>query len=102
MAMLPPAPGLFSTTNCWPSPLLISAEKARATMEELPPGAKGTIRRIGLVGYVCAGAAAAQQIAAANTANFDSTRLPPCLTRPREPRAPLFQVFRATRTAGCR
>src|SRR6266853_587411 len=30
MAMLPPAPGLFSTTNCWPRPLLISAERARS------------------------------------------------------------------------
>jgi len=45
-----PAPGLFSTANCWPSPLLISAEKARATIEELPPGANGTTRRMGLEG----------------------------------------------------
>jgi len=44
------AAGLVLDHECWPRPLLISAEKARATIEELPPGAKGTTRRMGLEG----------------------------------------------------
>src|SRR5882672_6135889 len=68
MAMLPAAPGLFSTTNCWPNGFDISTEKARAMMDELPPGAKGTTRRIGLLGYVWVCAAVAQHTAAVKTA----------------------------------
>src|SRR5258706_10953273 len=81
MAMLPAPPGLFSTTNCCPSPFDISAEKARATIDELPPGAKGTTRRIGLFGYVWACAAAPQHAAAANTAIFDSMETRPPVLR---------------------
>ncbi len=56
--MLPPAPGRFSTTtgcfhislSFWPS--------ARASTSDVPPGANGTMMRIGLLGKApCANAA---------------------------------------------
>ena len=50
MAMLPPPPGLFSITKLVPRPLPISSDMKRATSVELPPGANGTIRRIGFDG----------------------------------------------------
>ena len=50
--MLPLAPGLFSTNTVWPSVLLSSLAADRATISELPPGAKGTNRRMGRVGQV--------------------------------------------------
>src|SRR6185295_10730105 len=52
--MFPPPPPLFTTMICWPRPFSISAAKKRATMLELPPGANGTSRWIGFVGYACA------------------------------------------------
>src|SRR5918994_5096698 len=45
------------TMDC-PRPFSISAATLRATMVLEPPGAKGTTRRIGFVGYVCASDAA--------------------------------------------
>jgi hypothetical protein len=50
IAMLPLAPGLFSTNTVWPRLLVSSLAAERATISELPPGAKGTSRRIGLLG----------------------------------------------------
>ena len=45
MAMLPAAPGLLSTNTLCPSVLDSSADVERATISELPPGAKGTTKR---------------------------------------------------------
>src|SRR5215470_18789976 len=53
MATLPAPPGLLSITIGCPSGPSISCATARATMDELPPGANGTTSRIGLVGNCC-------------------------------------------------
>ena len=50
MPTLPLAPGRFSTTIVWPSSLPASSASRREIMSELPPGAVGTISRIGRVG----------------------------------------------------
>ena len=48
--MLPPAPALFSTMKVWPKALPSSGARARARMSVVPPAAKGTTMRTGLVG----------------------------------------------------
>src|SRR4051794_6993964 len=52
--MRPPAPPRFSTTIVWPSAGLSFSDMSRATASVPPPGAFGTMRRMGLVGQVCA------------------------------------------------
>src|SRR5690242_343681 len=64
-AMFPAAPGRLSTTTVWPSPAPSGIPTVRAETSTPPPGAKPTSRRIGLVGYDCAGACAAQAAATA-------------------------------------
>ena len=54
MATVPAPPGLFSTKTDWPKPLVSSAATERATISLVPPGAKGTKNRTGLVGQVLA------------------------------------------------
>ena len=49
--MLPPAPGRFSTTTCWPSALVSWSAITRAKMSVDWPGGKGTTILIGLVGH---------------------------------------------------
>ena len=49
--MLPPAPGLLSTTTGWPR--LAFSEKVRARMSGAPPGGKVTTRRMGWRGKAC-------------------------------------------------
>src|SRR6476620_2303666 len=49
--MLPPAPPLFSTTNCCGNAWLSAAAVARARMSVVPPGAKGTTIFTGLAGH---------------------------------------------------
>src|SRR6187549_549808 len=49
--MLPEAPGRFSTTICWPSSSAMRGWMMRPTKSDAPPGANGTIMRIGLLGY---------------------------------------------------
>jgi formyltetrahydrofolate synthetase len=49
-AMLPPAPGRFSTTTCWLSGPAISLAKPRVMMSEGSPAPKGTISRTGFEG----------------------------------------------------
>src|SRR6218665_36456 len=44
IAILPAAPGLFSTNTLWPRVLPSSAAGGRATISELPPGAKGATK----------------------------------------------------------
>ena len=55
--MRPPAPVRFSTTTGWPSVSPMRSARMRAATSVEPPGAKGTIRRIGRFG-VQAGCAA--------------------------------------------
>ena len=53
-AMLPPAPGWFSTMFGWPTRSPRLAATMRVTTSAGPPGAKGTSQRIGFVGQSCA------------------------------------------------
>ena len=64
IAIVPAPPGLFSTNTDWPSCLLSSCATLRDTTSELPPGANGTTKRIGLVGQLCAAAARGRRIKA--------------------------------------
>jgi hypothetical protein len=48
--MLPPAPALFSTTNCWPSRSPMALAAVRPITSVGPPGGKGTTMRTGLAG----------------------------------------------------
>src|SRR3954454_12256122 len=52
--MLPPAPALFSTTNCWPNSSDIFAATTRARMSVVPPAANGTTNRTGRAGQLSA------------------------------------------------
>src|SRR5215213_5554480 len=57
MARIPNAPGLFSTTNCWPRLFFIWSPKTREVMSVPPPGAYGTMIFTGFDGYLsCANA----------------------------------------------
>src|SRR5262249_22177863 len=47
---LVPAPGLFSTTACWPQMRESRSVVRRATVSVEPPGANGTTTRTGRVG----------------------------------------------------
>jgi hypothetical protein len=49
-AMVPPAPGTFSTTTVCPKAWPIGTEIKRATESVGPPAAKGTIKEIDFVG----------------------------------------------------
>src|SRR5215467_10632307 len=53
--MFVPAPGRFSTTNCWPRYSLSLDAARRALMSTPPPGVKPTSTRAGRAGY-CASA----------------------------------------------
>ena len=48
--MLPPAPGLFSTTTDWPHASESFCAMSRPAMSSDPPGGNGTTMRTGLVG----------------------------------------------------
>ena len=48
--MLPPAPGLFSMMNCWPSESDSFWASNRASTSVVPPGAKGTTTLTGFEG----------------------------------------------------
>src|SRR5687768_5521277 len=61
VAMVPPAPGRFSTMTDWPSASARRCAYMRVAMSMPPPAAKPTMMRMGLVGYdgaedVCASA----------------------------------------------
>src|SRR3982074_3799871 len=49
-AILPPAPGLFSTTTDWPQTSCRRLLTRRAVISVEPPGANGTTTRTGLAG----------------------------------------------------
>src|ERR1043165_1243 len=55
-----PAPGLFSTKNCWPSVREKCSARARPTMSVPPAGGEGTMMRTARAGYSCAPAPKAQ------------------------------------------
>src|SRR3954466_5818644 len=59
MPMRLPAPGLFSTKNCWPSVLEKCSASTRPTMSVPPAGGDGTMMRTGCEGYVWADACTA-------------------------------------------
>src|SRR5215470_13210254 len=65
--MLPPAPTLFSTTNCCPSRSPIFAPMTRATVSVGPPAEKETTMRTGLDGYLSSAFAPAPPSAYATT-----------------------------------
>ncbi|MNT44333.1 hypothetical protein D3C72_1808550 [compost metagenome] len=54
MPMLPPAPGLLSTTTGWPSAFCRAGCISRDTMSPGAPAGKATTSRTGLVGQVSA------------------------------------------------
>src|SRR5881396_3702862 len=58
-AMLPPAPGRFSITTCWPRDSASFWPRARARMSLGPPGVKPTTKRTGFSGQPWASAAQA-------------------------------------------
>src|SRR5438876_11377956 len=58
---MPPAPGRFSTTICWPSASDIFGPMMRVIVSGRPPGAYGTTILIGLVGNSCACAVTASK-----------------------------------------
>src|SRR5947209_7854546 len=53
--MIPPAPGLFSTRNGWPSDLVSWSATTRPRMSVAEPGVNGTITFTAFAGY-CADA----------------------------------------------
>src|SRR5262245_45398086 len=54
MPMFPPAPTLFSMTNCWPRRSDRNCPMIRATVSFGPPAVNETIQWTGRVGYPCA------------------------------------------------
>ncbi|MNV18226.1 hypothetical protein D3C71_1090470 [compost metagenome] len=48
--ILPPAPGLFSTTKDWPNCLASTLETLRVRVSVVPPAVNATITRTGLSG----------------------------------------------------
>src|SRR5437763_3138697 len=68
------APGLFSTTIGWPMRSDIFCPTSRAKKSVPPPAGYGTIRWIGLVGKVCAGALCGEMNAPIATAAAAAAR----------------------------
>src|SRR2546422_1598355 len=52
--MVPPPPGLFSTTAAWPRRACKPVAISRATTSLEPPGVNGTMMRMVLLGKFCA------------------------------------------------
>src|SRR4051812_28711785 len=75
--MLPLAPGRFSTITCWPSRRPSGSATTRALLSATPPGAKGTMMRIGFAGQSseCAGPAASNVSARKNATDRERTGL---------------------------
>src|SRR5262245_24938904 len=72
--MLPPAPALFSITNCCPSSSAILAPMTRATVSVGPPAENDTTIRTGLDGYWSSALAPVQASAAATAASCNNLR----------------------------
>src|SRR3954469_2846664 len=75
---MPPAPGMLSTTICWPSASVNLGAMVRVVMSATPPGPKGSTIRIGLFGYDCA-AAQSGTSAAMSAMSFFTVASPPSL-----------------------
>src|SRR5262245_37804544 len=71
--VLPPAPGMFSVTTCWPHVSDNFCATMRAITSVGPPAANGTIRRTGFAGQPSAAAlpagASIDRMSAAEAAN---------------------------------
>src|SRR5882672_2749165 len=76
-AVVLPAPGRFSTTNCWPSAPVHFAASMRARVSGLPPGARPTRTRTGFCGQACARAAPGNVAAARPINRAKRFMLPP-------------------------
>src|SRR4030088_3321935 len=84
-AMLPPAPGLFSTTTDWPQTSCRRLLTRRAVMSVEPPGVNGTTKRTDFVGQSAAkareeimdGAATAAAVRPAKRRRFSMDASPP-------------------------
>ena len=79
---LPPAPGLLSTMKGWPNTRPSSGASARARMSVVPPAAKGTTMRTGLLGQApCArsgpGATSAADASSNSWRRFSVDMAPP-------------------------
>src|ERR1700716_575804 len=61
-AMLPPAPGLFSTPTCWPHISESRAPTMRPIPSMPPPGVNGTTSLTMRVGHACGGDACASAV----------------------------------------
>src|SRR5262249_5364196 len=61
---MPEAPALFSTTTVWPSFFDTDSPRIRKPISAGPPGAQGTIRRIGFSGNLAIAGAASVTAAA--------------------------------------
>src|SRR5260221_6701315 len=72
--MLPPAPGLFSTTTDWPQTCCRRLPTRRAVISVEPPGANGTTTRTGLVGQATARARDERMDGAATAAAAKPTK----------------------------
>src|SRR5215470_32880 len=74
MPVVPPAPALFSITNCWPSRCDIRSANMRASTSVLPPAANGTTTVTVFDGQTsCAQAFCAQAVCANAVAQLDAT-----------------------------
>src|SRR5262249_42221070 len=72
MPVVPPAPALFSITNCWPSRRDIRSANMRANTSVLPPAANGTTTVTGFDGQTSCAQAAIQAVVQA-VAQLDAT-----------------------------
>src|SRR5262249_26691978 len=71
--VVPPAPALFSITNCWPSRRDIRSANMRASTSVLPPAANGTTTVTALDGQAsCAQAFCAHTVCAQAAAQLDA------------------------------
>src|SRR5437667_30821 len=94
--MMPPAPPRFSITTGWPRSSCSAGTKLRAAISVPPPGAAGTMRWIGLVGY-CAAAGGMAKCAANITRESVAIGLV-IARRPTNPRLPKKKAQPAKRT----
>src|SRR5258708_32655064 len=74
--IVPPGPGLFSTTSGWPLVSVSACASARARMSLTPAGGQGTMTLTGLAGYVWAVATVAR--AKSRVAKALRSMDPPC------------------------
>src|SRR5437773_6283216 len=95
--MMPPAPPRFSITTGWPRLSCSAGTKLRAAMSVPPPGAAGTMRWIGFVGY-CAAAGGIAKCAASSTRERIAIGLG-IARRRTNPRLPKKKAQPAERTA---